>query len=261
VKKPWTYIVPLLLAVTVLSFIVVQVMPGEEIDFSTQVKPILNENCLSCHGGVKQSGGFGIVFRENALAPTESGKPAIIPGDPSNSEMIKRLTSKDPEARMPYKKDPLSKEEIRILEKWVAQGAQWDQHWAYEPVEQIPVPAYRDQQTGFNHIDVFIEEKRKKLKLLGSPEADKPTLMRRVSLDLIGLPPPGSLAEQFLNDHSENAYEHLVDGLLASPRFGERWTALWLDLARYADTKGYERDDSRNIWRYRDWLIRAFNDD
>ncbi|GEO09576.1 hypothetical protein SAE01_20720 [Segetibacter aerophilus] len=209
------------------------------------------------------------MFREEALAKTESGKFGIVPGDPGKSEMIRRINLKNPEERMPYKHDPLSKEEIDILTKWVKQGAQWGEHWAYVPVKDVPVP----QATTFfglinktkdwakNPIDNFVQQKLDEQDLKPSAQADKKTLLRRVSLDIIGMPAPEKLATKYLQDNRETAYAELVDSLLAMPNYGEKWTSMWLDLARYADTKGYERDDSRNIWKYRDWLIRAFNED
>ncbi len=239
------------------------------IDFTTQVKPIINRNCITCHGGVRQKGGFSLLFREEALAKTKSGKLAIIPGDPDHSEMIRRITLKDPEDRMPYKHNPLSGEEIEILRRWIKEGATWGEHWAYVSVKEPPVPQpktffglfNRKSDWAKNEIDHFIEEKWDEQKLKPSPQADKQTLLRRVSLDITGLTPDESLADKYLNDKSDHAYANLVDSLLASPHYGEKWTAMWLDLARYADTKGYERDDSRSIWKYRDWLIHAFNED
>ncbi len=239
------------------------------IDFTTQVKPIINRNCITCHGGVRQKGGFSLLFREEALAKTKSGKLAIIPGDPDHSEMIRRITLKDPEDRMPYKHNPLSGEEIDILRRWIKEGATWGEHWSYVSVKEPPVPQLRTffglyskkSDWAKNDIDHFVEEKWDEQKLKSSPQADKHTLLRRVSLDITGLTPDENLAKKYLNDQSDHAYADLVDSLLASPHYGEKWTAMWLDLARYADTKGYERDDSRSIWKYRDWLIRAFNND
>lgn len=232
----------------------------EEVDFNTQVKPIINKKCISCHGGVKQEAGFSLLFEEEALGPTESGKPAIIPGNPDGSELIRRISLNDPEERMPYKHEALSDDEIKVLRKWVDQGAKWGEHWAYLPVKKQNVPDFNDEWIR-NDVDQFIFEKLNEQNLKPSAEADKATLLRRVSLDLTGLPPTEVLAKKYLHSQSDKAYDELIDHLLASPAYGERWTTLWLDLARYADTRGYEADRSRNIWRYRDWLIKAFNQD
>ncbi|WP_223709205.1 DUF1553 domain-containing protein [Niabella beijingensis] len=233
---------------------------SEKVDFSTDVKPILNKKCISCHGGVKAKGGFSVLFREEALAKTESGEPAIIPGDPDNSEMIRRLTVKDPEERMPYKHEPLSEEEIGILRRWIKQGAKWGDHWAYLPVKETPVPD-KDNSWIRNDVDRFIYEKLDEQDLKPAAPADPQTLLRRVSLDLIGMYPSAAIADQYLKNSDDKGYERLVDSLLASSHFGEKWTSMWLDLSRYADTKGYESDGGRSIWRYRDWLIDAFNKD
>ncbi len=240
-----------------------------KIDYNTQVKPILNKRCIHCHGGVKKSGGFSLMTRAQALAPTESGKPAIIPGQPDRSELMRRIHSDDPELRMPFEADPLPAEEANILRKWIKQGAEWGIHWAYQAVEEEEVPSSSNTAMGSldkaagpwekNEIDHFIGEQLSIQGLSPSPRADKSTLLRRVSLDLTGVPAPKEVATRYLADDSPAAYDRLVDDLLASPQFGERWTAVWLDLARYADSKGYERDANRIIWPYRDWLIRAFN--
>lgn len=241
---------------------------SRKVDYNAEVKPLLNKKCISCHGGVKQSGGFGLLTREQALQKTESGHPAIIPGNASASEFIKRLSHPDPESRMPMNADPLSKEEIALLEKWIDQGAHWDDHWSYLPVKkpEVPEPGFFSffspkKEWARNEIDFFTFDKMKEHGLEPSPEADQRTLLRRVSLDLTGLPLPEKAQAAFLADNSANAYEKLVDILLNSPRFGERWAAVWMDLARYADSKGYERDGARPIWRYRDWLINSFNND
>lgn len=232
----------------------------QPVDFSADVKPILNRKCISCHGGVKAKAGFSVLFREEAMAPTESGKPAIIPGDPDHSELMRRITHKDPEERMPYQHEPLSKEEIDIFRRWIRQGAKWGDHWAYLPVKEVAVPNTGDPWCK-TPVDQFILEKIREQQLQPSPKADKPTLLRRVSLDLIGMYPNDTLAQLYLKSTDEAAYERLVDSLLASPHFGERWASTWLDLARYADTKGYEADNGRSVWQYRDWVIKAFNSD
>jgi hypothetical protein len=243
-----------LVACALLSF-------DEEIDFNAQVKPILNKKCIACHGGVKQQAGFSVLFREEALANTKSGKPAIIPGNPEGSEFIKRIKSNDPEERMPYKHPALSNDEIDILSTWIKQGAKWGTHWAYVSIKPVAVPEVENDWVR-NNLDKFIFAKIEENKLKPSATADRATLLRRVSLDLIGTYPSERVANQYLNSKDEaKAYRMLVDSLLASPKFGERWATMWLDIARYADTKGYESDPNRNIWGYRDWVIRAFNQD
>ncbi len=230
---------------------------AKPVDFNTQVKPILNKRCITCHGGVKRESDFSLLFRKDALTKANSGKVAIIPGDASHSELISRINNPDPEERMPYKKDPLTKEEIEILSKWIDQGAQWGDHWAYTKVEEQKLPPSNSWVK--NDIDRFIFEKINENDLSPSPPASKEVLLRRLSLDLTGLPADPELSKPFLSD--KTSVEGAVDSLLNSPHYGERWASVWLDLARYADTKGYERDDSRSIWRYRDWVINAFNRD
>ncbi|QNL52377.1 DUF1553 domain-containing protein [Olivibacter sp. SDN3] len=248
-----------------LSFIIlssVLLTPNERaIDFNVDVKPIINKKCISCHGGVKKQGGFSLLFHKEALAETNSGKPAIIPGNPKDSEFIKRLLTDDSEERMPYKHEALSKQEIDVFKKWIKQGAKWGDHWAYLPVEEVDVPK-TGKGWAINDIDRFIYDRLEKEELTPAVTADKPTLLRRLSLDLIGMVSSKEEADIFLNaSDTDKAYESLVDSLMASPRFGEKWASMWLDVARYADTKGYESDGERNIWQYRDWVIRAFNND
>lgn len=253
----------IIVVVTLLLLVVVfykLTLPEPKVDFNTQVKPIINQKCISCHGGVKQEAGFSLLFQEEALGITESGRPAIIPGKPEESELIRRITETDPDERMPYKHEALSKTEISTLRQWIKEGANWGEHWAYISVKKQEVPDYGSKWIR-NDIDQFIYEKLQEEKLNPSAEADKGTLLRRVNLDLIGIPSASSVSKKFLQDNSVKAYENLVDDLLASSSYGERWTSLWLDLARYADTRGYEADRSRNIWKYRDWLINAFNAD
>lgn len=239
-------------------------MSESEVNFNTQVKPILNKKCMACHGGVKKAGGFSLLFEEEALGKTKSGKPAIIPGDAAHSEFIIRLTHPDPEKFMPKKGEPLSEDEIETLTKWIDQGAKWGKHWAYQAVEKPAVPStswwkFWEKSWANNEIDHFVTEKLKEQQLSHSQEADKATLLRRVTLDLTGLTPTEQQYKAFLNNPAPNAYETVVDSLLKSPAFGEKWASMWLDLARYADSKGYEKDDIRNAWRYRDWVIKAFN--
>ncbi|MPR33539.1 DUF1553 domain-containing protein [Salmonirosea aquatica] len=245
----------------------------KEVDYNEDVKPILNKNCMACHGGVKKAGNVSFLFENEMLEPGKSGKRPVVRGDADGSEMIRRILSKDPDERMPRKGPGLTDEEVGTLKKWINQGAKWGNHWSYERVERPEVPSVgglwaklglgnkADMQWPRNEIDHFVLKKLKEKKLSPAPEADRATLIRRVSLDLTGLPPTEQEAQAYIRDKSPDAYEKVVDRLLKSPAYGERWTAMWMDLARYADTKGYERDPGRSIWRYRDYVIKAFNDD
>ena len=232
-----------------------------EVDFNADVRPIFNERCIACHGGVKQTSGFSVLFRSEALDTTESGRPAILPGRPGHSELMRRVAHSDPDERMPPEGPPLTEEQIETLARWIDEGAEWEEHWAYVPPEPRSLPDVQAADWPRNGIDFFVLAKLEEAGLQPSDRADCARLLRRVSLDLTGLPPTPEEADAFCADPSPEAYEKVVDGLLASPRYGEHWAGMWLDLARYADTKGYERDAARSIWRYRDWLIDAFNRD
>lgn len=229
------------------------------LSYNAHIRPIFNAKCVSCHGGVKQAGGFGLVFREDALVETSTGKRAIVPGKPGQSELLRRIQHKDPELRMPLDGGPLTKEEVRLIHQWIEEGAQWEEHWAYLPVVRPEVPEL-DSPTE-NPIDAFIRIRLQKDSLAPAAAPEKQELLRRLSLDLTGLPPSPELLRRYVENKEEMAYEELVDRLLASPSFGEHWASSWLDLARYADSRGYERDQSRSIWQYRDWVIRSFNED
>lgn len=234
----------------------------DRISFNQDIRPILNEKCMRCHGGVKAMGGFNLLFEKTALGATESGQPALIPGDHQNSELYRRITSDDPELRMPLEAEPLNGREIDLIRRWIDEGAKWEKHWAYiAPDPNINVPVSKSEHWATNEIDRFIARAMARQDLQPNPEAPKVDLLRRLYFDLTGLPPTPKQAERFLNDQQEDAYEQLVDQLLESPHFGERWATMWLDLARYADTKGYEKDSNRSIWKYRDWVIQAFNND
>ncbi len=231
------------------------------ISYNHDIRPIVNNKCIACHGGVKKSGGFSLLFRHEALDTTESGIPAIVPGDAAASELMQRITHHDPELRMPLEAEPLSEEEVALFRRWIDQGAEWEVHWAYiAPDTAISLPNVKTDW-GHNEIDPFVYDRLQEHDLTPAAPAAPADLLRRLSLNLTGLPPTLAEAQKFSDDPSEEAYERAVDRLLASPRFGEHWAAMWLDLARYADTKGYEKDLERSIWQYRDWVIRAFNDD
>ena len=234
--------------------------PQDEIEFSRDIRPILNQNCVACHGGVRQKNGVSFIFREEALGKGKSGRRTIVPGDPDASEFMARLTTTDPEARMPYHGPPLQPQQIALLRRWIKEGAKWQDYWAFVPPTAKPLLQVKHAAWVRQPLDQFILARLEKEGLEPSAEADKAALLRRVSFDLTGLPPTPPEEAAFLADSTPGAYERQVDRLLASPRYGERWASMWLDLARYADTKGYEKDVERpGVWPYRDWVIDAFN--
>jgi Protein of unknown function (DUF1553)/Protein of unknown function (DUF1549)/Carbohydrate binding module (family 6)/Planctomycete cytochrome C len=233
---------------------------ANQISYNEQIRPIFNKKCITCHGGVKKSGGFSLLFREEALAVAKSGKLAIVPYDADDSELVRRIESNDPDHRMPEDGPPLDPAEIKLIKKWIDQGAKWEEHWAYIAPQKPAVPSV-GADWAKNEIDRFVYEKLLENDLQPSAEADKVALLRKLSLDLTGLPPTPQEVQAFVADKTANAFEKQIDRLLQSPHFGERWAAMWLDLARYADSKGYEKDLDRSIWKYRDWVIDAFNAD
>lgn len=251
----------ILISISVIAYLSFSYFRKDKISYNEEIRPIFNKKCIVCHGGVKKNGNFSLLFPEEAFSKGKSGKLAIIPFDAENSELVKRIKSHDPEERMPKEKAALTDEEIKKIETWINQGAKWEDHWAYIQPKQNITPPNIGKSWATNGIDNFIFERLKKENLSPSKEADKTTLLRRLSLDLIGLPPTAAETANFLNDNATNAYDKQVDRLLKSPAFGERWAAMWLDLARYADSKGYEKDLDRSIWKYRDWVIKAFNND
>ena len=242
-----------------------------KIDFVTQIQPILKTACYDCHGPEKQKGKLRLDSRELALEGGGSG-PAIIPGKSGESYLMKRILGEGDEDRMPIKRDPLTAAQITLVKNWVDQGAPWPdhaniagaaikKHWAYQKPISPEIPKVTNAAWIRNPIDAFVLARLDKEGLKPSPEADQSTLIRRLYLDLIGLPPTPAEVDAFINDPSPTAYDRLVDRLLANPHYGERWGRHWLDLARYGDTNGYEKDRTRSIWPYRDWVIHAFNRD
>lgn len=221
-------------------------------DFNRDVRPILSNRCLKCHGPdeEKQEAGLRLDLREAAIRELDSGERAIVPGHADSSELVARIESDDPDLVMPppHTKVSLSADEKPILREWIEAGAAYAPHWAFvKPVKPEP-PAVADGSRVRNPIDRFVLARLEAAGLTAAAEADRATLCRRVHLDLIGLPPSPDELDAFLADTSPDAYEKLVDRLLASPRYGERWARKWLDLARYADTNGYETDRPRTIW-------------
>ncbi len=232
------------------------------VDFQRQVRPILSDNCFLCHGPDKgtRMANLRLDVHEGALAQRKNGS-AIVPGKPDESLLIKRIFSEDAGFRMPpsFSHKTLTAAQKDTLRRWIEQGAPWKEHWAFIPPASPPVPAVTQGSWPKNSIDKFILAKLEVNSLQPSPEADRRTLIRRVTLDLTGLPPSPTDVEKFVNDPAPDAYEALVDRLLASPRYGEHRARYWLDAARYADTQGLHIDNYREMWAYRDWVIQAFN--
>ena len=239
--------------------------PAPPVDFRLEVRPILAGHCFKCHGpddGARQAD-LRLDNRDGALKGGKSGKPAVVPHKPGLSELVRRTSAPDPKALMPPPAAnlPLTAEQRDILRRWVADGAEYQPHWAFVKPVLPPLPEVKHKDWCRNEIDRFILARLDQENLPPSEPADRYTLVRRVSLDLIGLPPTPEEADAFVNDASPDAYEKLVDRLLASPHYGERWARRWMDLARYADTNGYEKDRPRSIWAWRDWVINALNAD
>lgn len=234
-------------------------------DFTRDVRPILSEHCFKCHGpdDAARKANLRLDLREAAIGKADSGSLPIVPDKPEASEVVRRIFSSDADEMMPppAANKPLTDAKKKILRDWIAAGAEYKAHWAFVPPKTSAPPNVGHSNWPRNAIDEFILARLEKAGLSPSPEADRYTLARRVSLDLIGLPPTPEEVDTFVNDPSPDAYERLVDRLLASPHYGERWGRRWLDLARYADTNGYEKDRARSIWPYRDWVLDAVNAD
>jgi hypothetical protein len=239
------------------------------VDYARDVQPILAAKCVRCHGPKKQEGGLRLDLRQRLRQGGDTG-PAVVPGQ-EKGELLRRVRLTGDE-RMPPSGAPLSPAEIGVLRSWVVQGAAWpdelagserhDRHWAFRPIRRPPVPGVQDQRFAQSPVDAFIVSRLEAAGFEPSPEADRETLIRRLSLDLVGLPPSPEAVEAFVHDRTPGAYEALVDRLLASPHFGERWGRHWLDVARFAESDGYENDKIRaDAWRWRDWVVDAINRD
>ena len=249
----------LLLALGGLGCSLASAAPAGRIDYNRDVRPILSNNCFQCHGPDRASREAGLRFD----VPEPDGGFAFVPGKPELSEALKRMESADPEELMPppdsHKK--VTKAQIAVLRQWVAEGAQYQPHWSFVAPKVAALPPVQKANWPRNPIDRFVLARLEQAGLAPAPDADKATLLRRVTLDLTGLPPTPAELDAFLADSSPQAYENVVTRLLASPHYGERLAVDWLDAARYADTNGYFRDAARQAWPWRDWVIHAFNTD
>ncbi|MDQ3650236.1 MAG: PSD1 and planctomycete cytochrome C domain-containing protein, partial [Acidobacteriota bacterium] len=247
---------------------------SKSVDFNRDIKPIFEASCYQCHAGEKAKAQFRVDVKAAALAGGISG-PAITPGHSKDSLLLQRVLGLGDQPRMPPVGDPLSKEQIEMLRAWIDQGAVWPdaggqttasaagpaKHWAYVKPVRPTIPTNKNVSWPRNSIDNFILARLEKENLAPSPEASKEVLIRRVTLDITGLPPSVKEVDDFVADRAPDAYEKVVDRLLTSPHYGERWARPWLDLARYADTNGFEKDNRRAMWKYRDWVIDALNKD
>ena len=242
-----------------------QVSPRDQISYNFHVRPILSDNCFACHGpdANKREAGLRLDEPEAAYAALKDYPDlhAIVPGEPGKSEALHRILSDNPEEKMPPPSSNLSltEEEIDIIKTWISQGAKYEPHWAFVPPVKRSLPAIKDKAWPTNEIDYFIWDKMRENGLRPNPVASKVHLLKRLSLDLTGLPPDPRMMEKFVADESPDAYERMVDQLLADPAYGEKLAILWMDVSRYSDSYGYQDDNVRTQWPYRDWVIHAFN--
>ncbi|MEM8888287.1 MAG: DUF1549 domain-containing protein, partial [Bacteroidota bacterium] len=236
----------------------------DQVDFNFHVKPILSDRCFKCHGPDEKTreANLRLDIKEGAFAVLDSAEDAyaIVAGDLDASSLYQRIISNNPESMMPPPESNLALEEyeVEILKKWIEQGAEWKDHWAFIPPQKTELPEKKNW--GQNEIDQFTHAKMKAEGLTPSPEASKEKLIRRLSFDLRGLPPEIEEIDAFLQDDSPEAYEKTIDAFMGAESFGERLAMEWLDVARYADSHGYQDDIERSMWPWRDWVIKAFNE-
>ena len=240
---------------------------SETIDFKRQVLPLFKARCFACHSAKKQEAGLRLDLKSRALAGGDSGT-AIRPGNGKASELVRRIASNDEAERMPPDGTALTKEEVSLIQRWIDQGAlglperadSTFKHWAFQPIKRHQLPTVQNSDKCENEIDHFILQELEQRKIKPAESASRHTLIRRLYLDLLGLQPTWQRTQEFIDDTSPDAWPRLIDEVLASPHFGERWGRHWLDLARYADSTGYEADTPRQIWAYRDWVVEALNE-
>ena len=241
-----------------------QAIPAQ-VSYNFHIRPILSDKCFACHGpdANKREAGLRLDIREEAYKGLKEspGVFALVPGKPDASEVYHRIVSDNPNTRMPppESKLSLSEREIKLIGMWIAQGATYEPHWAFEPPGKSTLPQVDDESWPKNEIDFFILAKQEEVGLEPNKKADKEALLKRLSMDLTGLPPSLELMDNFLKNTNEGAYEDLVDKLLSSPAYGEKMAVYWMDIARFADSHGFQDDSYRSQWPWRDWVIHAFN--
>ncbi|MFC4995237.1 DUF1553 domain-containing protein [Rubritalea tangerina] len=247
------------------ALVYVSARAEEKLSFANDIRPILNRNCTGCHGGVKMAGDVSFIYRDLALGKGKSGKSIIVPGKPEASELIRRVETRDPDDVMPPAEHgkPLSEEEVALLKRWIREGAEWEQHWAFV-APQKPSPPALSGDWGKTEIDAYVYKAMREKGLEPNGEANASVLLRRLKFDLLGLPPSVAELDAFEKAYerdAESAWKKVVEEYLADPGYGERWASVWMDLARYADSEGLGVDRKRDVWPYRDWLIKAYNED
>ena len=231
-------------------------------DYGRDIQPLLAKHCVLCHGPDEKEAGLRLDQSASATAKLESGNRGIVAGKPEQSEILRRVTTNDEDLRMPPEGPRLSDQQVALLTGWIERGGKFETHWAYRPIKPPPLPTLQDESSVRNPIDQFVLSRLESAGLTPSPVADPAILAKRLSYDLVGLPPDPAQLSVFISDPTDTAYEAMVDQLLSSKHFGERWGRHWLDKARYADSDGYEKDKARpNAWLYRDWVINAINRD
>lgn len=250
------------LIATLIFSTMASVAKEQPVDFASQVQPILAKHCISCHGPGKSEGGLSFADRRAALRELDSGAFAIVAGQHQQSALLQRVASSDVADRMPPEGEPLSEEQVAILQRWIEQGAPWPLHWGFRAPKNVAPPQVEDVEWNAHPIDAFVYARLADAGLKPNPAADRRTLIRRATYDLLGLPPTPAEVDAFVADTSPDAYARLVDRLLDSPHYGERWGRHWLDLVRYGESNSYERDAAKpNAWKYRDYVIRSLNED
>ncbi len=237
--------------------------PAGKVDFNREIRPILADKCFACHGpDAKQvKADLRLDLRDNATRIGKNGRGPIVPRMPEASELVRRIFHTDPDEVMPPPKThkKLKAREKEALKQWIAEGAEYEEHWSFIPPKRPQAPAVKDTAWTKNEVDRFILARLETAGLKPSQEADHYKLIRRVSLDLRGLPPSLKEVDQYINDEKPGAYQRMVDRMMSSPHFGEKMALLWMDLGRYGDTNGYHYDSTRQVWLWREWVINAYN--
>ena len=269
-KTWWVLLLVVIAAVATSVFIYAKNKPKEKlpakVDFNNHIRPILSDRCFKCHGPdeKQRKANLRLDIADSAFAALKEspGSFAIVPGDPAHSQVFLRISSTDTSEQMPPPSSnvSLSAYEIKLIEKWIRQGAEYKTHWAFIAPQPQQLPETENKEWAKNEIDQFVLDKMESIGLSPNEQADKERLLKRVCFDLTGLPPTIEMQEKFLNDNTANAYDKIIDVLLASPHYGEKMAVNWLDVARYADSHGYQDDGLRTMWPWRDWVIHAFNE-